>query len=504
MAPKLDIILHPPENGEFYSSDDLISGTIVLDLTKSLSIKQIKVGLKGFTETTTKMDSEYVFPQNGMLGPATENKSYHNLVREERRVFPPDNVWDALEGSSKPFKVKPGHYEYMFQFNKLPSKPMCLKNHTKKTICFVSKSQSTMPPSFNTQWRELNKIDNLDLYFYSFGKIIYVVEVEIEMGRPRTWFKPFDKMLREPKIIEFIPEPKKFASNETVTRSGRNNHGVIDYISKNNSSKSLSAMQESEDGVTAIAPNGPDEKFLARNLDQLDINNDLEYEIEETEENPMKRYKCRYPLGLPDGASMMWVEVRSRDIDTIYRQDFLFRQGSGNFDNVYLIVKGNLSFSDFSNISVKPTRLQLNLLETVSYLSQGIGNENFSSLKLMEIDNLSKSDRPLFDTNELKFISSKNHEIMECEIKLKDNPILKRLQFNEEDYKHRSNRLYSFKTCVITRLFSYQLLIDWNINGQTRQTETIIPVQVFAHKRPPPVNEALPRYVEPPSYDDHV
>ncbi|KAL3231409.1 Arrestin-related trafficking adapter 10 [Nakaseomyces bracarensis] len=501
MAPKITIILHPPENGEFYSSDDLISGTILLDLNKSLSIKQIKVNLKGFTETTTKMDSEYAFPQNGMLGPALENRSYHNLVRDEYRAFPPDNVWDALEGSSKPFKIKPGHYEYMFQFDKIPSRPVCLKNHTKKTICFVPKSQSFMPPSFNNQWRELNKIDNLDLYFYSFGKVIYMVEVEIEMGKPKNWFKPFDKIFRETSLIEFIPEPKPFPNDDINSRAGINYNGIIDFISKNKTTRSLtSPASETEDGITAYAPNGPSEKELLNGLENLDLNA-LSYEIEETEENPMKRYKCKYPIGLPDGVSMMWIEVRSREIETVYRKEFLFREGCGKFDNIFLIIKGKGELSDFSNISLKPTRLQLNLLETVSYLSQGIGNENFSSLKLMEIENISKSEKPLFNTNELRFISNSNHDIMECEIKLKDNPILKRLMFNEEDYRHRGNKLYSFKTCVITRLFSYQLLIDWNINGQLRQTEVVIPVQVFVQQRPHSADEALPRYIEPPSYD---
>ena len=110
MAPKVSVTLNPPCNGEFYSSNDRMSGVVNLQLTKALSIRRINVILKGFSETLTKIDQEYMFQQNGMMMPGQDNKSFHTLMKFEQRVFPPDNVWNALDGASKPFKVKPGSY----------------------------------------------------------------------------------------------------------------------------------------------------------------------------------------------------------------------------------------------------------------------------------------------------------------------------------------------------------------------------------------------------------
>lgn len=87
MAPKISISLNPPYNGEFYSSNDQMSGIVSLQLTKALSIRKISVILKGFSETLTKIDQEYMFQQNGMMMPGQDNKSFHTLMKFEQRVF---------------------------------------------------------------------------------------------------------------------------------------------------------------------------------------------------------------------------------------------------------------------------------------------------------------------------------------------------------------------------------------------------------------------------------
>ncbi|KAG0658441.1 Art10p [Monosporozyma unispora] len=240
-----------------------------------------------------------------------------------------------------------------------------------------------------------------------------------------------------------------------------------------------------------------------------------------------KFYRSTYKLNLPHKKSdptpidnSMWVEIRSKNdgFKQVFRYDPLFRRNSNKFDRIYLTCKGKLS--DIKGMSIKPVRLQLNLIENATYLSKGIANENFSSLRLVEV---SLEDTPsIFNIQELKPRGSDTSNINEdtfigksdCMIRFKDHPQLKRLLFNEEDYKHRGNRLYSFKTCTIRRLFYFELIIDWNIEGMLKQTEIHIdPMQVYCQSCPSDNNNSststsrrepdfLPRYVEPPMYNE--
>ncbi|CAI4047034.1 hypothetical protein SKDZ_12G4180 [Saccharomyces kudriavzevii ZP591] len=515
MAPKITISLNPPYNGEFYSSNDQLSGAVNLQITKSLSIRKITVILKGFSETLTKIDQEYMFQQNAMMMPGQDNKSFHTLMKFEQRVFPPDNVWNALDGSSKPFKVKPGSYDYKFQFDKFPNKPECLKNHTAKTIAFVTRSNARLPPTFNSYWQEFNKIDNLDLYFYSFGKVIYMAQVQIELGKSSAWFKPFHKLIREIKTFEFIPEPKDLIietdeeDDEEPNSCGSNNR--FNSIAMNNEFFNNSNFKIPSKDVRVV--NGVGYIKSDRNFSQAssilvedgNIRARPESSVASTRQssrmaNGAKVFSSIYKIGLPDGKSSMRVEVRSRGLKQMYRKDYLFKSGSQNFDGVYLVLEGNMA--SLSKMQIVPRKLQLNLLETTTYLSQGIANGNYSSLKLIELDlNQLKSNKPLLNWNELRETS--DGSMFECELRLKENPILKKVVFNEEDYRHRGNRLYSFKTCTIKRIFSFQLMIEWEINGVTKQTEVNInPVQIFCQVREHIEAEALPRYVPPPTYTE--
>lgn len=477
MPPNVIINLKPPLNGDFYSTNDHLSGMARVELDKPLSIKTINIILKGFTETLTKVDPVNCYGQNGMMMPVQDNRSYHTLFSYTQRVFPPDNVWDAIEGTSKPFKVKPGQYEYKFKFAKVPRRPKCLANHTKGLICFTKREETRMPPSYNNQWDDMTKIDNPDLFFYAHGKVLYMVQVQIELGKSRSWYKPFNKLLREIKLIEFIPEAQDLRyeedeeDDEDVDRPHSTRSSVVD---------------------------------LKRITDDFNMN-PQRWEINNTPPQSIRGershvYKSSYRIGLPDQKSTMWVEVRSRGLRETYRKDYLFSSGSNKFDKVYFVMKGDVS--EFKRWKVVPTKVQLNLLEISTYLSQGVANENFSSLRLAEVNNLtSKMSSILLDFNNSKITNNKEGERLECEIKLKDHPLLKRLRFNEEDYRHRGNRLYSFKTCTIKRIFNFQLLIDWDINGTARQTEVIIrPMQIFVQTNSSLSNDILPKYVEPPVY----
>ncbi|CCD27119.1 Art10p NDAI_0J02270 [Naumovozyma dairenensis CBS 421] len=572
MAPKISIVLAPPLNGQFYSSNDEINGTITLNIAKSLPVKKITVIMRGYIETMTKFDQEY------MMTPSfQEHRSFHMLVDNEVRVFPPDNVWDALEGSSKPFKIKPGEYSYHFIFPKMPRKPRCLKNHRPSDTVFVKSNKNFMPPTFNMDWKEFNKIDNLDLYYYSMGKILYNVQVQIELGKAPNWFRPFDKFLREYHPFEFIPDPIVSSPSSLLSPP-------VTSSSTTSSSSNLPTLNSTSGGYAnekrKQEVSSPSQRTVPSSIDvtlsgtedgmRTNVDNDLILSMlglsltNQTHDGRKHVYKSTYKIGLPDGDSNLWVEVRSNEIQQVYRNDPLFKSGCNKFDSIFLMIKTrddnavnviNFLKNDKNpgkRGGIKPLKFQLNLLEVVTYLSQGVGNENFSSLRLMEFDftNNSNTENTIFDINEMSFVSKEKiskssnsasyYYTFECELKLKDIPSLQRLYFNEEDYKHRGNRLYSFKTCTIKREFSFQLLIDWEIisNGGIssissssdsktgRQSEVIIsPMQIFCqtrnNNRGSRINsgsnngngmsivdniygevEALPRYVPPPGYSE--
>lgn len=482
MAPKITIQLNPPLNNDFYSTNDRISGKVKVELNKSLSIKRINVILKGFTETLTKIDYVNTYGQNGLV-PAQDNRSIHTLFNYAERVFPPDNVWDALEGSPKPFKVKPGQYEYSFGFEKLPKRPKCLTNHYKGLICFTEREETRMPPSHNNQWRDLAKIDDLELFHYAYGKVLYMVQVQIELGKSDSWYKPFNKIIREIDPIEFIPDARELEYED----------------------------DEENDDSPRSRPSSSNRSRAERNgsTDDFDMNpRRMDVHATSPELHGSDRtivYPSRMRLELPDQKSTMWMEVRSRGLRRTYRRDYLFCTGCNKFDKVYFVMTGNIT--RFRKWKVVPAKVQLNLLETATYLSKGVANENFSSMRLIDVNNIPSKLVPSlidFDSAEVSYNKNDNKEgRLECEIKLRNHPLLKNLKFNEEDYRHRGNRLCSFKTCTIKRVFNFQLLIDWDINGTNRQTEVIInPMQIFVQTNPCNKNDVLPRYVEPPLYTE--
>lgn len=478
--PEVKIVLKPPLNNDYYSTNDRISGSVKIQLSKALSIKTINVILKGFTETLTKVDPVNCYGQNGMMMPVQDNRSYHTLFNYTERVFPPSNVWDALEGSPKPFKVKPGQYEYKFAFAKIPSRPKCLANHTKGLVCFTTREETKMPPSYNNMWRDLTKIDNLDLFFYAYGKVLYMVQVQIELGKSNSWYKPFNKLMREITLIEFIPEAQDLAYEEEEEKEEPTN-------SRPSSAQSVAREKSTED--FNMNPLRWDDDISANSTSGNDL---------------MRVYKSSFWIGLPDHKSSMWVEVRSRGLRETFRKDDLFCAGSNKFDKVYLVIRGDVA--EVKKWAIMPTKIQLNLLEIATYLSQGIANENFSSLRLANVDIPSKMCSSLIDFQNSKITTGRNgskEARLECEIKLRNHPLLKRLKFNEEDYRHRGNRLYSFKTCTIKRVFNFQLLIDWDICGTARQTEVIVrPTQIFVQTKRSLKNDILPKYVEPPVYSE--
>lgn len=482
MAPQIKLYLNPPKNNQFYSNYDHISGSVSLDIGKPVSIKQINVRFKGFIETVTKLDPIVMRNQAALMTPVQDNKTIHTLVNMSQKVFPPENVLSAIEGDLKPFQLKEGVHEYEFQLPKLPKKPKCLPNHTKGLMTYLDKDHIRLPPSFNNEWKEMLRFDNLDLFFYSFGKILYMVEVQIELGKPKSWYRPFEKILTEIQVVEFIPQSKDL----TFKLDDKPSKEILESLKNSNNEQVEKPSGKLKTEKATVPTNAPLVDVMTQTPD-------------------VRVYRSTYRIGLPDDDSVMWLEARSSNLRRTFRGDPLFAGGSGKFDSIFIVMMGDSQLID--RLRVVPTRVQLNLLETVTYLSQGIANQNVSSLKLAE-DKIPLEQRGTVLKNSwgryVQFSAvNPNQSRWECELRLKNHPHLKKLKFNEEDYRHRGNRLYSFKSCSIKRIFSFQLLVDWDIVGFKRQSEIIVdPMQIFADRNRRAQEEALPLYVPPPSYTE--
>ncbi|EDO18723.1 hypothetical protein Kpol_1055p80 [Vanderwaltozyma polyspora DSM 70294] len=541
---KINLTLDPPYNGEYYTGTEQISGHVSIQIEKPISIKSISIKLKGFIQTLTKIDSDQMFNNNSAMSPIQDNRAIHNIVEKSHRLFPPDNVWNALEGSHKPFKVKPGLYEYNFEFDKMPKRPECLARHKRDTDSFVKRNETRMPPSFNNNWKDMSRVDNIELYYYTLGKVIYIVQVEIELGKALAWYKPFNKFLHETLNIDYIPDAKdliyvedpedyiarnsRVESDEQLIESiqnslalNNNNNNTNNNIDNNNNriknkninindgkidNDGISTNSNTESNQVLTGDIGSNNTLMGRN-NNMSVNS-------ENRLNEHVIYKSSFSVQLPDESSVMWLEVRSRGLRHTYRRDYLFRQGSNKFDNIYLVLEGDIE--EMFKMKINPRKIQLNLLEQTVYVAQGIANENVSSLRLVEALKICDDDDEfgrIFQFNPIQVPSNLHHrhhnndahnKKYEVELCLKDHSILKRIRFNKEDYVHRGNRLYSFKTCTIKRLFKFQLLIDWQINDKIRTTENIIDrTQIFCQVREKVnVVDTLPQYVEPPQYTE--
>lgn len=430
MPPTLKVALEPSCNGEFYTLEDHIAGNLILGLDKSLNIREVTVRLLGQTETLVRPGDhlENETPKS-LQTPLEDNRSVHELVRLESSVFPPENVRTALEGSKKAFKVERGSYKFPFTFQ-LPQRPQCVQKHSKKLYTYVKgRSNVELPPSFNNSL-DSKDILNLNTYFYSLGKIEYCVEATIYTGSEEMWFKPFKSTFASKRVFELIP------SNLAQAHIG--------------------------DVLTSDSATAP--------------------EI----------FKSKYDVTFEgDDDMVMWAEVRSRHLRSVYRLDYLFRQESGKFGQIFLCMSKPLP----KDADLKIVSVELNLIELVTYLAGNRSNANISSLRLAGIT----TDFPL----NISDVTETKNGHFEYSAKLEDIYPLDMIRFNEEDYRHNGNRLYSFASCNIKRRFKLQLFVGWSLNNRDYfQTEVLTNFtnvfleSITVEEQPPEYieEEQLPRY----------
>ncbi|AMD19925.1 HCL226Cp [Eremothecium sinecaudum] len=186
---------------------------------------------------------------------------------------------------------------------------------------------------------------------------------------------------------------------------------------------------------------------------------------------PEFRFQSLDSVKLAHGLHMNFYVISAKPL-TVHRMDYLFRRGCGKFDDMYLMFDKSPAAH-----SLKAKRLQLFLNEETTYAVGKRSDRNDSSLLLMSTD--LNQEIPLGEDHVLRMDLSKNSA-------------LNRLRFNEEDYVHRGNRLYSFNSCNISREFEFKLVIHWVVDGKRScKSEVAIPVTVlvddlWANSLPPP------------------
>ncbi|CEP61540.1 uncharacterized protein LALA0_S03e05138g [Lachancea lanzarotensis] len=430
MVPVLKLQLDPPGNGEFYTLEDTMTGELVLELDKPLSIREIVISLVGNSETLVRPGEH---SKNGtrtsLQVPLEDEKSCHKILKSEVSVFPPQNVKTAISSPKKAFKVEHGKYNFGFEF-KLPVTPQCIATHPKKVYTYLKDEETiVLPPSFNSALKSQH-VQNLDLYFYSLGKVEYYVEAAVLTGNDDSWFRAFRvSNLTMRKYFELIPANSAQKQLQTIMQN-QNSAPVMTFVSKN------------------------DVTFKEEDL-------------------------------------RLWTEVRSRQLRSVYRLDDMFLSGCNKFDHVFLLMSS--PFPEDSSLSL--VRVELNLIEFATYLAGGRSNANLNSLRLakgagdLQID-LSQS-----------YTNSDGHQ--ECPINIAELADLGKFCFNEEDFRYRGNRLYSFVSCNIRRLFKFQLFLTMTLNGRdTFQFEVLTDfinvfcesVTVEAHPPAYAEDEPLPSY----------
>ncbi|AAS52743.1 AER059Cp [Eremothecium gossypii ATCC 10895] len=429
MTTKITLKLNPPHNGRYYTEDDIISGSVVLKLAKATAVKQLRVILKGTSQTMTLAEADRHssrLPQDPQTQ-YTKEKSTHILFHQGVQLLPPTGVEDSI-------KLGQDTYKYGFEF-RLAGGPKCVSGHQATSHSFLEDKAhehygEQLPPSFNDR-HEGGGVTTEELFFYNLGKVRYTVRAEADVATGNKWAPK--SPLHDTMVISFLPLQCQAYVENACTSAGSDDT-LVNY--------------------TALP----------------------------------RTYRAAADVVLSDGLSVT-PEVRSNALAYVHRLDYLFRESSGKFGNIFMVFSG-----DPTKHSVKLTRLVLSLHEKVSFTANGHTNKNLSQLKLM--------DTPLDDELQLRDLHILEDGSREGKLNLGDHPVLSRLRFNEEDYIHRGNTLFSFTTCNIKREYYFQLDLHWKVDATAVRSEIIVdPVTVYAESAPPAF-EGLPPYPEkPPKYE---
>ncbi|CEP61631.1 Art10p LALA0_S03e07250g [Lachancea lanzarotensis] len=213
MGPKLNVALNRPLNGEFYVSNEPISGIVDLELPKPASIISLSIALRGTSQTYVQItNTDYL--TNGAFG----TRSSHTLVHQTQTLFPPENIREASSGSKKGFQLSKGHYSYAFEFL-MPNQLKCIGDHGRESSGFNKTTPDPrLPPSFNSDVIGEGMVDCENTY-YKTGSVTYYMKAALVLGKIGLRLTPGNTIVEVYRALEFMPSPYDNGEHPLITHS---------------------------------------------------------------------------------------------------------------------------------------------------------------------------------------------------------------------------------------------------------------------------------------------
>ncbi|SCU77807.1 LAMI_0A02410g1_1 [Lachancea mirantina] len=208
---QLDIKIEfkPPANGDFFTSNELITGRVVVSLPRSTAVQSVTVTLRGLCRTLNPGREKHM---SGM--DATNiNIQYVNTftchfpILESKTLFPPQNVTDAISAAPKKgYTLAGGEHSFDFAFL-IPAQARPFQkglNDDRPS----DKDEDMTPPSFNSYYGKDAKDPKGSLPDYNKNsEISYYLKAELILGKTllRT-FTPSPSRLEIYEPFGYIPD----------------------------------------------------------------------------------------------------------------------------------------------------------------------------------------------------------------------------------------------------------------------------------------------------------
>lgn len=223
MSPKLKLEVVGPKNGEYYVTNEAISGRVVLELKKPAAIRNVTIAIRGTSQAIVRVCLDPLI----LGGSQVPVASCHTLVNEQQVLFPPENVAGTLGESEKGFQLGKGLYSYDFQLV-IPYWPKCVDEHGTVVAGFNSgEDEPRLPPSFNSTSQEHMLANSISNISSKHGSVVYYIKAQLALGRKAFRLTPHKPFLDVYEIIQFIPTPRNRSSSQGPSRTFLSSEEVV-------------------------------------------------------------------------------------------------------------------------------------------------------------------------------------------------------------------------------------------------------------------------------------
>lgn len=136
MKADVQVVIHDPPSGRFFTGEDAVRGEVKLSIASSLSLACIQVKLEGISSTQMMVpDSWSKKPKERVLHDS------HKFLYETIVVFPPQNVRQV--SSNTDFTLGPGTYTYPFELH-FPKSTHCSQISGLTNVATINKKTRTV------------------------------------------------------------------------------------------------------------------------------------------------------------------------------------------------------------------------------------------------------------------------------------------------------------------------------------------------------------------------